>query len=617
LEATLANDRFNRTHLMSTSVLTAVRAWFPLQLLWFVGAVCCPWDLVTAQPQSPTFGLSNDDFYDPKRVLKVEIRIAPEDWNNLRRQQRDGLEQFSRERYERSLTDPYKPYTWFKADVVVDGVTVTSVGVRKRGFFGSEDKDRPGLNIDFDQYVAGQEFAGDHRLTLSNNKEDPSLVRQLLAYRVFGAAGVPTIRCNFAHVWLNGTDLGVYTHLETVDKRYLARNFEHADGSLYECAVSDFLPGWGNSFQGKRKNSDRSDLEKVTRALQTGDLSQISEVVDVDAFTTFWATETLIGHWDGYAGIGNNSFVYFDPGTGRLRFIPWGTDTSLRPVTDSSMLPFDPPVGVMAVGEISRRLYDLPATREQYRQRLRDLLDSAWNENDLLAEMDRVEALLREHLPESQLSAEEWEKSLAETRSFIRTRRAVLKQVLGAPAVRWNHPRRVTPYNTAVGSVSASFSAVWTARPTVSPFEVSRGASSGGMTAVQLEFYRRSYSTREAECLLAQTDVADAMSLAIRAEMPEVQIPIFLIVTVAKTGLKEGVPIRLSPQGNNFLYAGEFEDGTLRFLGEFPDGTVTFDEIPEKEGDLVKGRITSEVGSFAWEKFDLRALRGAGQQAGR
>ena len=85
---------------------------------------------------------------------------------------------------------------------VVDGVALSDVGLRKKGFLGSLDDNKPSLKISLDEYIE-QDLLGTHDITLNNAKQDPSYLNQCLGYATFAAAGVPASRCNFAHVTVN------------------------------------------------------------------------------------------------------------------------------------------------------------------------------------------------------------------------------------------------------------------------------------------------------------------------------------------------------------------------------------------------------------------------------
>ena len=55
--------------------------------------------------------------------------------------------------------------------------------------------------------------------------------------------------------------------------------------------------------------------------------SDLGELVDLESFYRFWATEGLVGFWDGYSGNKNNFFVYLNPENNKFHFIPWGMDS--------------------------------------------------------------------------------------------------------------------------------------------------------------------------------------------------------------------------------------------------------------------------------------------------
>jgi hypothetical protein len=290
----------------------------------------------------------------------------------------------------------YFEYTYFDATATVDGVTIEHVGVRKKGFLGSLSVVRPSLKINFGKYIDGQTYSGMKRMTLNNDLQDPSHTHQVMSYGLFRKAGVVAPRCNFARVTVNGEELGVYSHVESIKKPFLARHFNNNDGNLYEGQGADFTPELVSRFERKTNEGDhdRSDLDWVVQALTAEDtdlLAALEQVIDVDGFLTFWAMEVITGHWDGYNSNRNNFYFYFDPETGLVHFIPWGTDGAFNEGN-----PFYPntPVSVFAMSKIAYRLYNCPETRPLYLDRLRFLLDDVWDEGALLAEVDRIEQIV-------------------------------------------------------------------------------------------------------------------------------------------------------------------------------------------------------------------------------
>ena len=168
------------------------------------------------------------------------------------------------------------------------------------------------------------------RLTLNNAQQDPSMINTCMAYHIFASAGLPAPRCNFATVAVNGENLGLYVHVESMKTAFLERNFSDPSGNFYEGTVSDFRPEWRGTLQKKTNEAaaDWADIDAVVAALQDASpagLEALAAAIDLDRFFTFWAVEVLIGHWDGYAGNRNNFYIYRESGAPFV-FIPWGTD---------------------------------------------------------------------------------------------------------------------------------------------------------------------------------------------------------------------------------------------------------------------------------------------------
>ena len=286
--------------------------------------------------------------------------------------------------------------------------------------------EKPSLKVRFDKYVDGQ-LLGDviDRITLNNSKQDVSMINTCLAYEVFAAAGLPAPRCNFASVTVNGADLGLYLHVEEIKPPFLARHFARADGNLYEGTLSDFRPGWHGTFE-KKSNEDAgdwSDIDAVIAALQdpsAAGLEALDAILDRDRFLSFWATEVLVGHWDGYAGNRNNYHFYREP-DGRFVFIPWGVDAAFE-TTDVPFDAFESPPSVNAHGALAHRLYQDQAGRKAYAGRLRELLDTVWQEEELLRSADQLAVVVQGNAPlEARVAAAE---DAERVRGFIRSRRA-------------------------------------------------------------------------------------------------------------------------------------------------------------------------------------------------
>ena len=408
-------------------------------------------------------GHPSDPWFALDHVLDVAIEMAPDDWRLLRGQKpiiagrRGGAD---------CRTQPFaEPYSWFAADVIVDGQRYGAVGVRKRGFIGSVSFRKPSLKLDFDKYVDDQALGGVlRRINLNNSVQDPTLLNTCLAYYVFAAAGLPAPRCNYARVAVNGRELGLYVHVEDIERSLLKRSFADSGGNLYEGTFSDFRPEFRGTFEKETKEdaADWSDVDAVVSALQdqsAAGLKALAAAVDLDRFLTFWAAEVLVGHMDGYVEWNNNYHFYREPG-GRFVFIPWGTDRTFGP-----WLP-------VASGAIAHRLYGDPAWREAFATRLREMLDTVWDETELLRRSQRVAVIVQAHLLAAERRAET-ARGADRVRRFIRERRAEVLAALESESLDggvlrppsewwcWGEPTSIElRFETSWGRSAASWPAI-------------------------------------------------------------------------------------------------------------------------------------------------------------
>ena len=392
--------------------------------------------------------LKLDDIFPSDRIVDVQITVPQKDWDTIRYQSRDFRTALGASRQFKPMESPF---TYVEASVTIDGVVFPKVGLRKKGFIGSLSHTRPSLKIKLNHIDIDGEIEGLTNLTLNNNKQDTSLMSQYMGYALFNAIGSTAPRCGYAKVTVNGENLGIYSHVETVRIPLLKRAFGNSDGPLYEGTVVDFYKDWDNSFEHKR-GDDKRGRAHINALIDTladpkATEADIGELVDLDSFYRFWATEGLVGFWDGYSGNKNNFFVYLNPKDNKFHFIPWGMDSIF---TKHSEIDFmnDPraPISVKTQGLIAYKLYQSESGRQRYAEVLTEILDKYWNTTELLATLNKAAEMVEPHLVPAQRVIEEewnrggtsWEQSskptftseLEEVSDFIRNRKSdILKEI--------------------------------------------------------------------------------------------------------------------------------------------------------------------------------------------
>ena len=126
-----------------------------------------------------------DSFYALDNVITVRITMPQAEWDAVRTEEPKG----GRRNFEWTGESRY---TWRKAtSVEVSGTkfpaktTFTDVGVKKKSFCGSIDRDKPCLHVDFGRFgdanvPAIVALIGSRYVTLNNSIQDKSYIKQTL-----------------------------------------------------------------------------------------------------------------------------------------------------------------------------------------------------------------------------------------------------------------------------------------------------------------------------------------------------------------------------------------------------------------------------------------------------
>jgi len=560
--------------------------------LFFTPVACLL--LATAARAEDLAPYSFDHFFDTSRLVKIDLKVDPGDWNKLRVQHRSLVKTL---RTDIPPSEREKPFDYVPANLAIDGTDVGKVAIRKKGFVGSLDHNRPSFKIQIDKYEKKKMFAGVDTLTLNNNKQDGSRVHQLVGYQFFRAAGLPASHCNLALVSVNGKSLGVYSNVESLDKHHFRRAFKSAKGTLYEGTVCDFhvhsLVRFERKFGSKKAIAS---IKNASIALDSDDrsiLGKLGRYLDLDRFYRYWAAEVLVGHWDGYVSNKNNYFVYFDSKSERLHFLPWGLD---QLATDRNMFwrqGFDPPKSIKADAAIPRRLYKNPEARKKYFATMRSLLDEVWNEDKLVAQIDDLQAMINPHRIEKSF----WSRRHASSfQKFISRRRAeILDEIADGKFPEWTlEPREMMGEIVKVADSNSTFSLEMT------DAEKGRGGfvTAKGTGQVNMKYGNKAVAFGSPTYGLRQNG-RRSVTLRIHRENAAAGEPEAVEVTFPRPRLTAERPeasyridVFASPaQGDLFV------SNTREPLGRLA-GNVVLTRFGTDPGDIIEGRLESEVFRF-------------------
>lgn len=247
---------------------------------------------------------------------------------------------------------------WEPADIFYHGTQWYRVGVRFKGNSSLMSTWRSGnmklsFKLDFDQYeddypqIENQRFFGFKKLSLKNNYDDKSCLREKVAAEVFADAGLAVSHTAFYRVYVDYGDgpvyFGVYTLVEEVDDTVKKTQFDKG-GNLYkpEDTGASFREGtFSESDFEKKTNEDEADWTDITTLFAVLHDSRrtsspaawratLDSVFDTQVFLKYLAVNTVIQNWDTYGTMPHNYFLYNNPANGKLTWIPWDNNEAFQ-----------------------------------------------------------------------------------------------------------------------------------------------------------------------------------------------------------------------------------------------------------------------------------------------
>ena len=158
--------------------------------------------------------------FDTDQIMDIDILMNEDDWNDM---------------LENAISEEY-----YSCDVVVNGKTFYSVGIRPKGntslssIANDPDTDRYSFKLEFDHYIEGQTCYGLDKLILNNNYADATNMKEAIVYDMYQYLGVDASLYNYAKICVNGDYWGVYLALEAVEDSFMLRSYGTEDGNLYK-----------------------------------------------------------------------------------------------------------------------------------------------------------------------------------------------------------------------------------------------------------------------------------------------------------------------------------------------------------------------------------------------
>ncbi len=374
----------------------------------------------TSETHSKDADPNFEEVFEDNAVKRLDVVISEANWNVMLNDMTNLYGTFGSGHSH--FSDDDEDPVFVPAEVFYNGIEWYKVGVRFKGNSSLASTWGRGilklsLKLDFDEFeddypqIDNQRFYGFKKLSLKNNYEDKSMMREKVAGDVFRNAGLVASHTAFYTLYVDFGDgpvyFGVYTLVEEVDDTVLDEQFSDDDGNLYkpDGDAASFAEGTFDEDElVKKTNEDEADFSDVqdlytilhddSRTIDAESWrANLETVFDADVFLKYLAANTVIQNWDTYGKMTHNYYLYNDPSTDKLTWIPWDNNEALQEGKGSLNLNFSdlggssnwPLIGYLYADEVYKAKYD---------SYVQEIVDGAFNASTIQAQYATYSALI-------------------------------------------------------------------------------------------------------------------------------------------------------------------------------------------------------------------------------
>ncbi|MEO9893898.1 CotH kinase family protein [Aurantibacter sp.] len=353
-----------------------------------------------------------EEVFEDNAVKRIDIVITEDRWQSMLDDMTSLYGTFGRGGGGTSFSD--EDPIFVPAEVYYDDKEWYRVGVRFKGNSSLQSSWQSGIlklsfKLDFDEFeddypqIKNQRFYGFKKLSLKNNYNDKSMLREKVAADVFKNAGLAVSHTAFYTLYVDYGDgpqyFGVYTMVEEVDDTVLEDQFGDEDGNLYkpDGDAASFATGTYDEDEFVKKNNedeaDFTDVEALFDILNDGSRTtdaatwrtNLEAVFDTDVFLNYLAVNTVIQNWDTYGRMTHNYFLYNNPDNDKLTWIPWDNNEALQNGNQGGSLELDFSDLTAAQWPLISYLYEDPVYKEIYDGYVQDVAEGPFNVSTMQA----------------------------------------------------------------------------------------------------------------------------------------------------------------------------------------------------------------------------------------
>lgn len=269
--------------------------------------------------------LFSQDFYDVNSIESIEITFEESNWDAI-------LDTYYSNDNDEKLM----------GSVVINGVEYDSIGVKYKGnsTYSAGNAKNP-LHIYLDYLIDDQNYEGYESIKLSNGKNDPSFVREVLSYEIARKYMAAPLS-NYAKVYINGSYYGMFSNSEAINGDFTDRRlYADKDNTRVKCNPENTNDGNGSSLEYLGTDSaDYYNYYEVKSDYGWQDLidftyeiaydpNDIERILDIDRAIWMLAFNNVLVNLDSYTGPFRQNYYLIKDDNGKFLPVIWDLNESL------------------------------------------------------------------------------------------------------------------------------------------------------------------------------------------------------------------------------------------------------------------------------------------------
>lgn len=312
------------------------------------------------------------------------------------------------------------------ADIYHNGKQWYRAGIRFKGNSSLQSTWGDGnlklsFKLDFDEFedqypqIDNQRFYGFKKLSLKNNYDDRSFLREKVSADVFRSSGLAVSNTAFYTLYVDYGEgpmyFGLYTMVEQVDNTVIKTQYANNDGNLYkpENNSASFAEGTfdQDDFTKKTNEDDAnwSDIESLFSILHDDSRtdnpelwrSDLEKVFDTDVFLKYLAVNSIIQNWDTYGRMTHNYYLYSNPDNNKLEWIPWDNNEALQEGKLGGSLALDFSNLDKNNWPLIEFLYNDDVYKEKYDEYLNEVITTSFNPDDIKSLYSKYSSMIEQY----------------------------------------------------------------------------------------------------------------------------------------------------------------------------------------------------------------------------